>query len=298
MNRKIYLYIGLLLAVSWAIQIAAIIITGNINSEAARIWLALTMISPLVVTVFFLAKNRSLKQRLLWRPNKQIFVTSLFAVLIPIFIAFGVLLLLNTFGYGYSQWFSFDDTGVNISGGPFLLGKGNQAWFLFSANVFLTGAVFAMINAFIAVGEEFAWRGLLQPMLTDHYGLIKGTSVLGFVWSIWHLPALLSGYNYPEYPILGGFIFFPVRLIAISFFYVWLTQKSKSFIPAAIAHGALNGIQTGITSNIKMNSARLYEYIATIFLTIIVGLIFLVLTLKLKSNSKSKIMGVDLKAGE
>ena len=277
-KKQIYLYVGLLLLVSWIIQITAIVITGNINSDEARIWLAATMMTPLVVTIIFLAKNKSLKQQLLWRPNKQIFITSFFAVLIPVLLAFGVLLILEKWGYGYSEWFSFSNAGIHIAGGPFLLGKGNQSWLLFSANIFLTGAAFAIINAVFATGEEFAWRGLLQPLLTDYFGLIKGVVILGFVWAIWHLPALLNGYNYPEYPILGSFILFPIRLIATSFFYAWLTIKSKSFIAAAIAHGALNGIQTGIISNIKMNSSQLSEYIVTIMLTAVVGIIFLVLT--------------------
>lgn len=283
-EKLIYKYIGLLVLVSWIIQITAIVITGNINSDEARIWLAGTMMTPMVVTIIFIAKNKYLKQRLLWRPNKQIFITSFFAVLIPILIAFGVLLILEKFGYGYSDWFSFSNAGIHISGGPFLLGKGNQSWLLFVINIFLTGAAFAIINAFFATGEEFAWRGLLQPLLTEHFGLVKGVAILGFVWSMWHLPALLSGYNYPEYPVLGSFILFPIRLLATSFFYVWLTQKCKSFIPAAIAHGALNGIQTGIISNIKMSAPPLSEYIVTIILTVIVGLIFLVLTLKIKAT--------------
>jgi uncharacterized protein len=69
-RKHLYCYIGLLLLVSWIIQITAIAITGDVNSEAAGIWLAATMISPLIVTVIFLGKNKSLRQRLLRRPNR------------------------------------------------------------------------------------------------------------------------------------------------------------------------------------------------------------------------------------
>lgn len=280
-KKQIYIYIAFLFVVSWTIQILAITITGDINSEAARIWLAGTMLSPLVVTVFFLKRNKYFKEKLLWKPNSKIFTTSFFAVLIPIIIAFAVLTIIQKLNYGQSEWFSFSNSSVNITGGPFFLGKGNQSWLVFASNIFITGAAFALLNALIATGEEFAWRGLLQPLLTDQFGLFKGITILGFIWSMWHLPALLNGYNYPDNPVIGAFVLFPLRLIAISYFYAWLTLKSRSFIPAAIAHGAGNGIQEAIVSNIKMNTSQIYENGITIVITVIFGLIFLALTYRI-----------------
>ncbi|QNA42942.1 CPBP family intramembrane glutamic endopeptidase [Lacibacter sediminis] len=277
-TKQLYTYIALLLIVSWTIQILAIISTGSVNSDPARIWLAGTMLTPLVVTIYFLNRNKNLKQKLFWKPNSKIFITSFFAVFIPIIIAFAVLITIQNLNYGQSEWFSFSGSGVTIMGGPFLFGRGNQSWFVFSSNIFITGAVFAMLNAFIATGEEFAWRGLLQPLLTDRFGLFKGITILGFIWSMWHLPMLLNGYNYPDNPIVGSFILFPIRLIATSYFYAWLTLKSNSFIPASIAHGALNGIQTAIVENIKLNTSQIYENVITILMTVIIGLLFLGLT--------------------
>lgn len=280
-KKQIYIYIAFLLVVSWTIQILAITITGDINSEAARIWLAGSMLSPLVVTVFFLKRNKYFKEKLLWKPNSKIFTTSFFAVLIPIIIAFAVLTIIQKLNYGQSEWFRFSNSSVKITGGPFFLGKGNQSWLVFASNIFITGAAFALLNALIATGEEFAWRGLLQPLLTDQFGLFKGIAILGFIWSMWHLPALLNGYNYPDNPVIGAFVLFPLRLIAISYFYAWLTLKSRSFIPAAIAHGAGNGIQEAIVSSIKMNTSQIYENGITIVITVIFGLIFLALTYRI-----------------
>ncbi len=283
-KKQIYFYVALLLLVSWAIQILAIIVTGDINSDGARIWLVALMFTPLVVTILYLNRNKDLNQYILWKPTSEIFVTSFLAILIPIIITFAVLITIQKFNYGQSEWFSFSSSGVNIMGGPFFLGKGDQSWLLFVSNIFLTGTAFALLNAFVATGEEFAWRGLLQPLLTDRFGLIKGVTILGFIWSMWHLPALLNGYNYPENPILGSFVLFPIRLIATSFFYVWLTQKSNSFIPASIAHGALNGIQTAVVSNIKMTANPIYENIITIVITVIIGLVFLALTFRINKT--------------
>lgn len=277
-TNQIYTYVVSLLIVSWIAQLPAIFFTEGVYSEDARIWLALTMVSPAMVTFFFLKMNKDLRGQLLWKPNSQIFITSFLAVLIPILLAFSVLIAVQTFGYGQSEWFSFSDSGVNIKGGPFFLGKGDQSWLVFFSNVFITGAAFALLNACIASGEEVAWRGLVQPLLIDKLGFLKGICLLGFIWSMFHLPILLNGYNYPENHILGSFILFPIRLIAASYFYAWLTLKSKSFIPAAIAHGAGNGIQQAIVSNIHMNTSQIYESVLTIVVTVVIGLFFLLLT--------------------
>ena len=277
-TNQIYTYVVSLLIVSWIAQLPAIFFTEGVYSEDARIWLALTMVSPAMVTFFFLKMNKDLRGQLLWKPNSQIFITSFLAVLIPILLAFSVLIAVQTFGYGQSEWFSFSDSGVNIKGGPFFLGKGDQTWLVFFSNVFITGTAFALLNACIASGEEVAWRGLVQPLLIDKLGFLKGICLLGFIWSMFHLPILLNGYNYPENHILGSFILFPIRLIAASYFYAWLTLKSKSFIPAAIAHGAGNGIQQAIVSNIHMNTSQIYESVLTIVVTVVIGLFFLLLT--------------------
>lgn len=274
-SKQLYSYILFLLLAGWTVQILAVQITGDPYSEDAQIWLAATMLTPLVVTLFFLQTNKNLRGQFLWKPNSKIFFISFVALLIPILIGFIVLLTLQLLDLGKSEWFVFSNSEVTIQGGPFLLGKGPQSWLVFVTNILLTGAAFSLLNAFIATGEEFAWRGLLQPLITAKFGWVKGLTLLGFIWSIWHLPILLNGYNYPETPLLGSFILFPIRLIATSYYYAWLTVKSNSFLPASIAHGAGNGIQEAIVANMNMEVSQIYENAITILVTLIIGLIFL-----------------------
>lgn len=286
-TKHIWLYIATLFFVSWGFQLLALTILGDINNEKMVFWLAFLMFTPLFVSSVFLWKIKAFREKLLWKPKKGVFIASFLAVLIPILIAFTVLLLLQYYKYGKSDWFIFSNNHVNISGGPFFLGKGNQSYLFFIFNVFITGAAFAVLNSIFAAGEEFAWRGLLQPLLTEQYGILRGIALLGFIWAMWHLPVLLSGYNYPDNPILGALVLFPIRMMAMSFFYAWLTLKSKSFIPAAFAHGALNGIQTGIVSNIKLNSPQIFENIATMGIEVVVGVIFLLLILRYQRLTKT-----------
>jgi uncharacterized protein len=281
-NRQLIIYCACLFLMSWCVQIVAIIITGSVNSPEARPWLAVTMLTPLVVTIVYLIVHPQLRIKLLWKPNWSIFGISFIAVLVPTIIAFLALLIIQQMGYGNSGWFRFSFTDVQISGGPFLLGIGTQTWLLFIANIFITGAIYSLVNGIIATGEEFAWRGFLQGILIERLGTIKGIALLGFLWSMWHLPALLDGYNFPETPLLGSFVIFPVQLIANSFFMGWLTLYSRSFIPAAIAHGAGNSIMEGIISNINMDVPRIYEDLITLSVTVVIGLFFMFLLKKIK----------------
>ncbi len=101
-----------------------------------------------------------------------------------------------------------------------------------------------LLNTISAFGEEFGWRAYLQPKLMP-LGSRKAIFLTGLVWGVWHWPIILMGYNYGlDYfgaPFLGplGMVWFTLNLGVIL---GWLTIKSGSVWPAAIAHGAINGI--------------------------------------------------------
>lgn len=273
-TNQLLRYCGLIFLVSWTLQVLAFVTTGDINSEAAEAWLVATMFVPLLVTAGYLLRDKTLRKKVHWKPTLRSLPVFFVALLVPTLIAFVVLVVIQRMGYGTSGWFAFHPGGVTIAGGPYLLGLGNQSWPMFVANIAVTALAFSLLNALPAAGEEVAWRGFLQGQLTARLGTAKGIALLGFIWSMWHLPAQLAGYNFPESPIVGSFILSPIELVATSFFLGWLTLKSKSFLPAALAHGAGNSIQEGITSNIGMHVARHYETLITLGVTVVVGVVF------------------------
>ncbi len=59
--------------------------------------------------------------------------------------------------------------------------------------------VFIPINFFFVMlpffGEEYGWRGFLQPLLQKRYGNYLGIFLLGFLWGIWHLPVNILFYS-------------------------------------------------------------------------------------------------------
>ena len=52
-----------------------------------------------------------------------------------------------------------------------------------------------LLNALSTFGEEFGWRGYLQPKLMP-LGIRKAILLTGFIWGLWHAPVILMGYNY------------------------------------------------------------------------------------------------------
>lgn len=276
-NRQLWIYCATLFLVSWTIQIFTLFTTKDFNSNIARIGLGLAMVSPLFVTLGFSIVNKSIRSRILWRPNKNIFSTFILAILIPTVSAFAILFIATNLSYGTSGWFKFSSAGVMISGGPFMLGLGQQSWLFFVSNILVTATLYSALTGLLAIGEEVAWRGFLQGELIGRLGVIKGMAVLGFLWAMWHLPIQLAGYNYPENQIIGSFIISPLMLISGSFFFGWLTLKSKSFLPAALSHGAFNTIEEGIISNINTEVPGIYIILVKLVVTVLTGLFFMFL---------------------
>lgn len=275
--RLIFQYVGWIFLLSWGLQVLAISTTDGLDDPAMVWWLAATMLSPSIVTFLYLRFNPLLKSKLAWKPSLKLVSTTFISVLVPILFAFIVVAIFESLHWGTSKWFTFSSENITISGGPFLLGLGSQSWLIFLFNIFITGFFFALINSVMAAGEEIAWRGLLQGLLVERLGAWKGVLLLGFIWSMFHLPIQLFGYNYPENPILGSLIISPLILIGYSMFMGWITVYSKSFIPAAIAHGAGNGIQEGIISQIHLSTPELYLYLIRLLTSLLIGLIFMYL---------------------
>lgn len=101
-----------------------------------------------------------------------------------------------------------------------------------------------VINLASTFGEEFGWRGYLQPKLMPLGGR-KAVLITGLIWGVWHWPVILMGYNYgfdyPGAPWAGPLAMVWFTLVA-GVVIGWLTIRGGSVWPAVIAHGALNGM--------------------------------------------------------
>jgi membrane protease YdiL (CAAX protease family) len=136
---------------------------------------------------------------------------------------------------------------AGVHGLGMVLGVGPQGFAFFALNLLVTlfvASVFA--GAIGGLGEEIGWRGLLQPELERRLGAWRGTFLTGLIWAAWHLPANLAGYNDPAHPGIGTFLVFPLEVVAMGVGLAWLTRRTGSVWPAALAHGANNTIGAGL----------------------------------------------------
>lgn len=284
-KRSIIGFITGLLLATWAAQVVLIYFVRDLESAAAAPWLAAMMFFPTVAAVSYrFAVNGDAFRPVTFRVGNPIYLV--LAAMIPAVSAMMVLGLTLAAGWGSSEYFSFSAGGAEVAKGPWMLGLGQQGWLTFAANVAVTSIAYAAMNSVVAVGEEFGWRGFLQPHLIERFGLIPGVALLGLVWSFWHLPALLAGYNYPDWPLLGGLVLFPAALVGESFVMAWLTIRGRSFWPAVFMHGSINGVQEGIVSKLVFGvpNGRLYADVLASAVALALGAICLGLLLRKRSN--------------
>nr|WP_228531146.1 MULTISPECIES: CPBP family intramembrane glutamic endopeptidase [Myxococcaceae] len=101
-----------------------------------------------------------------------------------------------------------------------------------------------VLNAVVALGEEWGWRGYLLPRLLP-WGTWRALLAHGALWGLWHAPVVLQGYNYPQHPVAGvGFMVVSCVLLGVLF--GWLRLASGSVWPCVIAHGSLNALAPAV----------------------------------------------------
>lgn len=92
---------------------------------------------------------------------------------------------------------------------------------------------------FAAFLEEIIFRGLLQPRFIRRYGLLRGIFLVGIVWAATHFYGDFSShFSHGNVPLQIGW-----RLldgVVFSFILGWLTLRTRSVLPATVAHGFEN----------------------------------------------------------
>ena len=102
-----------------------------------------------------------------------------------------------------------------------------------------------IMNIVTCFGEEWGWRGYLLPKMAEKLPPIPMLLVNGVIWGLWHAPLTAVGHNYGV-----GYKGFPFAGIAamcglcivMGTFFSYVAMKTKSCIPAVLAHGAINSI--------------------------------------------------------
>ena len=94
------------------------------------------------------------------------------------------------------------------------------------------------LGLLVTFGEEYGWRGYLQPALIA-LGRVRAVALVGVIWGIWHWPVIWMGYNYPDHPWLGSLLMVLVSL-GLAFLLGYAVHKAKGIWIAAFLHALVN----------------------------------------------------------
>lgn len=135
----------------------------------------------------------------------------------------------------------------------FKMGKPVDLSILFAQSIAATGLTTPVLMVIVAVqtvilgpflgllitfGEEYGWRGYLQPALLN-LGRVRGVALVGLIWGIWHWPVIWMGYNYPGHPYLGSLLMV-LFSSGLAFLLGYAVLKARGVWIAAFLHALVN----------------------------------------------------------
>ena len=124
-----------------------------------------------------------------------------------------------------------------------LLSEKDFVWDInfFSIN-FWSGLIIAMFLDAGGLFEENGWRGFALPLLQTRFRPLKASIVLGFFWSMWHIPVkinLLLDYGIINF--LSMFFILTCKFILLSIIMTYFfNQVGQTTIIAIVMHGLSN----------------------------------------------------------
>lgn len=92
------------------------------------------------------------------------------------------------------------------------------------------------------LGEEFGWRGYALPRMLERWPPLAAGTILGLVWTLWHVPAFLfSGIVLTPVADLG---WYALGTVALSLLMTWLHVHGRGSLLVAglIPHAVINAM--------------------------------------------------------
>jgi uncharacterized protein len=255
--RKIQLFLLISFGFSWLTALIMNVCHVDFNTTSATLIIAIFyMFGPAIATIVvqkYLYKEKLSKIGLNFDKSKikgYFWILVVFLLLLSIcfvvILIFGNLFHFSQFGVIDFSQENFNEALLNLiqSKSNLTLTKIPELPVVTMFIVFIIQGLISgfTINIPIMFGEEFGWRGFLLNE-TKSLGFFKSSLFIGIFWGLWHLPLILIGLNYPNYPILGIFIMC-LFTISLSPVFSYLRIKLNSILAPCILHGSINATGT------------------------------------------------------
>jgi len=155
--------------------------------------------------------------------------------------------------------------------------------------------IISLIIAFLscvitALGEETGWRGLMYPVMQRIWDWKKALLLSGFVWTVWHLPLVISGVYLQGTVMVYRIPAIIIEVLAVNVIITWVRMKSNSVWPAILFHAVHNYLDQVILQTLTKNPNSSYftgeTGMITIFFTVLIAVIILIFARNTFVNSK------------
>lgn len=139
--------------------------------------------------------------------------------------------------------------------------------FLTNPSSIILSILFASLFPFI---EELGWRGYVLDRLQEKNNALASSLILGFVWSLWHLPTFFIRDSYQAGLGIGtsAFWWFFAGIIPLTFAFTWIyNDTNRSTLAVILFHSMVN-----FTGELLTLSERADAYSILLWFVVAIGL--------------------------
>ncbi|MDN3688346.1 CPBP family intramembrane glutamic endopeptidase [Cyclobacterium jeungdonense] len=254
-NLNIFKYFGLTFLISWSLWSPF-----YFSNEVSEFWVLPgawgPTIAALILTYYDYGKKgirELLRKLLIWKVPVKYYIFSIFGIF---FLGLIAVLFHKTF-VG-----RFPDAEIILKGMGLSEGQVGLA--------ILLSPIFFLVNTLFGgpIAEELGWRGYAQGMMQKNFSPNLSGLIIGFLWSIWHLPLILF---FPKaigsIPIL---IYIPL-MTAMGVIFSWLYNRTKgSVLLAVLLHGGMNFTLGFLGADVLSNKDLLMTQVGLIMVVAII----------------------------
>ncbi len=247
-SKRVLIFLGFAFGIPWAAALVAYLSMANNLAQAVAMANIVFIATPWLANIFTRLITREGWGNLWLRPN--------FKRGWPAYLAVWFLPLLATIVGAAIFYLLFPQSFDPNLGALQKLVAGTPSaavspWLILLSMTLSIVIISTPINMVVSMGEEFGWRAYLLPKLMNGYtgagsfdaaAARKAALLTGVIHGVWHWPLLFMSFSIvPGMTFLTPVVYL-VFVCSMSVLLSWATLRSGSVWPAALGHGAINGL--------------------------------------------------------
>lgn len=296
--KKIGIFLSITFILTWAIGFG-LMFNGGYTNQYATLIVAGCMFMPAIATIITTMITKEKFKDVWIKPNfkgniKYYLIGWLAPVVLVLFGA-AVYFIIFPSHFDGSMTTMINNTKDQLASLGQAIPSDGQLKTLLVVQLVSSIFIAPVINFIPCLGEELGWRGYLLPNLLEKNSPVKATLISGVIWGVWHAPMIAMGHNYGlEYAFApwGGILAMIIFCVAVGSLLSYITIKSKSCIPATVAHAVINGFSAIGIIFLSINNPNLFVGPAPVGIVgglgfLIAGLYCFKLMAKCKTETKT-----------